>query len=64
MFPKKSSFKDWLKSFNFIENEHFKNPEKVDPSKKIATVMLRSDVYEKIEGKLYEGEKVHFERLK
>jgi hypothetical protein len=47
----------------FNDNEHFKNPEKVDskdPNKRFANVELRSDVYEKIEGSLYEGKKVHF----
>jgi len=28
MFPKKTSFKDWMTSQGFKENEHFKNPEK------------------------------------
>jgi len=63
MFPKKTSFKDWMTSLGFKENEHFKNPERTeskDPNKKFATVELRSDVYEKIEGKIYENQKVYF----
>lgn len=28
MFPKKTSFKDWMDKQGFKENEHFKNPEK------------------------------------
>jgi hypothetical protein len=63
MFPKKTSFKDWMTSQGFKEIEHFKNPEKVesnDPKRRYATVELRSDVFDKIEGKLYENQKVHF----
>jgi hypothetical protein len=41
MFPKKTSFKDWMNSLGFKENEHFKNPEKAeskDINKRFATV--------------------------
>ena len=63
MFPKKTSSKDWMTSLGFKETEHFKNPERAeskDSNRKFATVELKSDVYEKIEGKLYENQKVHF----
>jgi hypothetical protein len=63
MFPFKTSFKDWMNSQGFKDNEHFKNPEKTDSkdlSKKFATVELRSDVYEKIEGNFYKNQSVHF----
>jgi hypothetical protein len=66
MFPKKTSFKDWMVSLKFNENEHFKNPEKVeskDPSKRFATVELRSDVYDKLQGLLYDSKKVTFEKV-
>lgn len=52
-----------MTSQGFKEIEHFKNPEKVesnDPERRYATVELRSDVFDKIEGKLYENQKVHF----
>ena len=65
MFPKKSSFKEWMASLGFKDNEHFKNPEKAeskDLNKKFATVELRSDAFEKIQGSLYEGKKVHFDK--
>jgi len=41
MFPKKTSFKDWMNSLGFKENEHFKNPEKAeskDVNRRFATV--------------------------
>lgn len=66
MFPKKTSFKDWMTSQGFKENEDFKNPERSSPkdAKQVfANVELRSDVYEKIEGKLFENQKVHFEKM-
>ncbi len=56
MFPKKISFKEWMLTFGFKEMEHFKNPEKAeskDNTKKFATVELRSDVYQRIEGVMY-----------
>ena len=65
MFPKKSSFKDWMTGLGFKENEHFKNPEKAEskePNKIFATVEIRSDAFEKIQGLLYQGKKVHFEK--
>lgn len=67
MFPKKSSFTEWMTLLGFTENEHFKNPEKTDskdPIKRFATVELRSDAFEKIQATLYEGKKVHFEKVK
>lgn len=66
MFPKKTSFKEWMLTFGYKENEHFKNPEKAeskDNTKRFATVELRSDVYQRIEGVMYEGVKVSFKKL-
>lgn len=64
VFPKKDSFKDWMKTFELNENEHFKNLTKIETKevgKRFATVELRSDAFEKVQGKEYEKTKITFQ---
>lgn len=69
VFPKKDSFKEWMQTFGFSENEHFKNLTKVDSKeakeagRRFATVELRSDAFEKVQGKEYEKTKISFEKV-
>ena len=63
VFPKKSSFKDWLRERKFDVDSDLKQVEKIEGDESNAKVTMRRKVYTALNGTDYEGKKVVFHEM-
>ena len=63
MFPKKSSFKDWLKENDFDLEKDMESVDKIEGDTGNAKVVMKRKIYAKLNGGKYLGNTIEFHPL-
>ena len=61
MFPKKSSFKEWIQENNFNHENDLKGVQKIEGNDEFAIVTMKVKVYNKLDCSFFNGSKIKFE---
>lgn len=64
MFPKKSSFKEWINENNFSHENDLKGVQKIEGNEEFAIVTMKIKVFNKLNGSFFNGSKINFQHKK